>query len=257
MTDDGAWPAPGPRVWSGDLRVRRASRRGGLVQLEFDVPAEFSAARAGQFAFLSSNRAGAPLLGRPISIIRTDTLSFAFAVVGAGTRSLAGTADGEAVFVTGPLGHPFNAAADATLIVCDASHFGTFLALAKERRAAGAPADCIFVREAGPAAVFDEDVLALLRPAVGTLSAVPLGELPQTLAARRQDVIAAGARDPVMAAVQHHAAETDSIAEASLQAPMACGLGVCKVCIRPRRAGGTMLVCEGPVSPIGTPAFAA
>lgn len=246
----------GPPVFSGDLAVLAAERVGDIVRLTFPVPDAFRGARAGQFALLSSNRPGAPLLGRPVSVILGEHLQFAFAVVGEGTRVLAASEPGERITVTGPLGHGFGMAAAATLIVCDATHFGTFVALAMERHAAGTPVDIIYVQGEPTLAHLDAPVHASLEPFARGVQTVSLADLPDALAARGPETLAAGARDRVMAIAQIHAARAGWIAEAALQAPMACGLGVCKVCIHPARDGGTFLVCTGPTVPLTEPAFA-
>ncbi|MEM8663624.1 MAG: hypothetical protein AAGF49_05815 [Pseudomonadota bacterium] len=249
-------PMPGPPVFSGALKVVSAERSGPLARLRFEVPDAFAGARAGQFALLSALRPGAPLLGRPISVILGPMLEFAFAVVGAGTAALAEAEPGEAVQVTGPLGNSFAAAERASLIVCDATHFGTFVALAQERAAAGAPADLLYVSGEGPIRALDEPVLSWLRPPFRSAKVVPLSALSQALDPCAGATVAAGARDAVMAVLQRRAASASLTAEAAVQAPMACGLGVCQVCIRTTRQGAPFLVCETPVVPIATPVFA-
>lgn len=264
-------------VFSGDLEVSRLERDGPLAHLAFAAPPPqaFAPARAGQFALLGSNRAGAPLLPRPLSILGGDALAFAFAVVGEGTRAIAAAGAGEALYVMGPLGNAFDAAREASLIVTDASHVGTLLALAKERRDAGAPADIVMVDTgtgpdtgagtgpgagAGhetPGAALDAAVARCLAPVARRLTRVALADLEAALDAwtRPDTVLAAGARDPVMARVQAHAARAAIVAEAAVQAPLACGIGVCKACTRALREGGHHLVCLHCVTPIAAPLF--
>lgn len=250
--------ALGPPVFDGDLPVRTVEHRGGLCLMSFAAPAAFAGAAAGQFVLLGSNRSGAPLLPRPISIVEADPLRLAVAAVGEGTRRLAEAGAGEPLHLVGPLGASFAAAAGADLIVCDASHFGTLLALATARAAAGAAADVVYVTQpdGSPLAALDAPVLSLLRPVAATLAAVAPADLEASLHRRRPAALAAGAADPVMAVVQRVAEAGGWRGEAALQAPMACGLGVCQACVRPLRSGALALVCMRPILPLGAPAFA-
>ena len=65
-------------------------------------------AKAGQFYMLKHN--GATLLPRPISVCETDgeTLTFVYAVVGAGTKEYAELKVGDTISLNGPLVNVFN-----------------------------------------------------------------------------------------------------------------------------------------------------
>ncbi len=64
-------------------------------------------AKAGQFYMLKHN--GATLLPRPISVCETngETLTFVYAVVGAGTKEFAALKVGDSISLNGPLGNGF------------------------------------------------------------------------------------------------------------------------------------------------------
>ena len=247
----------GPPVTDLDVTVRLAERRGSVCRLVLDWPPAFAGARAGQFALIKSLRPGAPLLPRPISLVpMADGLALVFNVVGEGTRFLAATEPGEAIVLIGPLGNAFAAPDEPILIVTDALHVGTMLALALERRAAGHADTFVYVSD--PAAPHPSDAVLLADFAALGLAPVATApaDLDATLARSACPYVAAGAADAVMLAVQRLARERGLAGEASLQAPMACGIGVCQVCIHDA-AEGRILVCEGPVFPLEVPRFAA
>lgn len=242
-------------VFAGAVPVESVSRKGALVTLTLRPPAAVTTARAGQFAILSPERPGGPLVGTPLSIADTDPLTVLFTVFSPATEHLAAAMPGERIYVTAPLGRPFQAAAAADLIVCDVTHFGTLYALAAERHRAGAPAALLFVLFGSEPNAAEADLIAALRAVCRSVTALTSAALAEALGERADAVIAAGARSPVMATVQSVATARGFRGEAALQTAMACGLGVCKACIWPLRAGGHFLVCEGPTLPLGDPSF--
>lgn len=249
-------PDLGPAVADLDVTVISAERRGSVCRLVLDWPAMFEGARAGQFVLVKSLRPGAPLLPRPISLVPApESLALVFNIAGEGTRFLASAEPGEAIALIGPLGNAFAPPDEPILIVTDAPHVGTMLALALERRAAGF-ADDAFVYVSDPAAPHPSDAILLADFAALGLAPVATapGELDATLARLARGYIAAGAANGVMAAAQRLAGARGLSGEASLQAPMACGIGVCQVCIHDA-AHGRILVCEGPIFPLQVPRF--
>ncbi|MBJ3776266.1 iron-sulfur cluster-binding protein [Acuticoccus mangrovi] len=251
-------------IFDGDLKVLGAEEEAGVVMMTLESPPQFAGARPGQFLLASANRPGAPLLGRPLSILSVEPeLRFGFGIVGAGTRVLAEVAAGETVHVVGPLGHPFPDLADDVLIVTDTSHFGTLLALAEERDIAGQRLNAVFVTRpddapAGAVGAAEQDsfVLSLFAGVCNDLIATPLDGLEAALDEIGPAMIAAGASDTVMARLQAYAEARSIPGHAALQAPMACGIGACLVCIRRLRSGEVINVCEGPVAPLDAPVFA-
>lgn len=247
----------GPPVVDADVVVRDALVRGTVCRLLLDWPAAYEGARAGQYVLLKSLRPGAPLLGRPISLVPTpDGLAVFFNIAGEGTRFLALAEPGEAIAAVGPLGNAFDAPEGPALIVTDAPHVGTMLALALERQAAGVAGDVmVYVSDPGARHPSDEILLADMRGAGLDPLDTPPAELAATLAARAGAYVAAGAGDFAMATAQDFVRARGLKGEASLQAPMACGLGVCQVCIHDTTADGRILVCEGPIFPLAVPRF--
>lgn len=247
----------GPRVLDVDVRVAAIERHPTACRMWLDWPAEFAGARAGQYALFKSLRPGAPPLGRPISLVPTpDGLEIVFNIKGEGTRFLAAAEVGEEIAMIGPLGNVFDAPAEPIVIVADTPHIGTMLALGVERRMAGH--DDVFVFVADPEAPHPSDapVLAVLSAAGLDPEVASLATLAEVLAAHPAPYLAAGAGEGAMALSQRFVAERGMRGEASLQAPMACGLAVCQVCIHPAREGDGFLVCDGPIFPLARPRFA-
>lgn len=246
----------GAPVADRDVSVVQCERRGSVCRLVLDWPAEFAGARAGQFALLKSLRPGAPLLPRPLSLVPGPDggLALMFNIAGEGTQFLAEAAAGERLALIGPLGNAFHAPAEPILIVADAPHVGTMLALALERRRAGQTDTLVYVSD--PAAPHPSDAVLLADLAAAGLAPIVTApaDLAATLSREARPYIAAGAADFVMAAAQDLARERDLAGEASLQAPMACGLGVCQVCIHDAQVG-RILVCDGPIFSLAVPRF--
>jgi dihydroorotate dehydrogenase electron transfer subunit len=240
----------GPPVADVVASVEEAGVTDGVGRLVLQCPDEVRGARAGQFVLVRSLAPGAPLLPRPLSVLFSgDRLELLFNVVGAGTRALAALRPGDPVGLVGPLGHPFAAPDEPILIVGDGSHVGTMLGLARER---GTAATVIHVATGHPA---DPALVALFEATGATVEATDRAGLAAALARTAPAFVAAGAADDVLATVQRWAATRGIPGEAALQAPMACGLGACHVCVRPF-AAGLRLVCEGPVFPLAEARFA-
>ena len=82
-------------------------------------------AKAGQFYMLKHN--GATLLPRPISVCETngETLTFVYAVVGAGTKEYADLRVGDSISLNGPLGNGFNVEEDLGRVALVSGGIGT------------------------------------------------------------------------------------------------------------------------------------
>lgn len=244
-----------PDVLDVDCTVTSVAIDGTVCELRLDWPDAFKGVRAGQFALLASLAPGAPILPRPLSLVpRMDgALAIAFNIKRAGTQMLAAARPGDRIALIGPLGNTFRAPPEPIAIVADAFHAGTMLALCHERRAAGFD-DRVLMVEDGPNPS-DGPLLAAFKATGAAVDYVPLGGLDAALSAARPTFLAAGAGNRAMAICQAYAARASIAGEASLQAAMACGLGVCKVCVHDTRSGPQILVCEGPIFPLDQPDF--
>lgn len=255
----------GQPVFDGRIAVLHNEARAGVVTLTLASPPEFETARAGQFLMVSSLRPGAPLLARPMSILATrPSLSITFTVYSDATRMLAEAERGERLHVTGPLGEPFGEMPHEVLAVADGTHFGTLLGFAHERAAERRPADVVFItrppeQRAGPVNAAEQDAVLAERfeRVARSIRVVPPDMLDSVLAHAPPDAIAAGASNAAMRIVQADAEGRGIPGRAALQTAMPCGLGACQGCIFPRRGGGWLRVCDGPVFPLGEPEFGA
>ena len=252
----------GPPVFAGDVAVRSISERAGVTTMTFDTPPAFRHVSPGQFVLVSSNRDGAPLLARPMSLLGSEPVEIAFGYQGEGTRLIAAAEPGEKLHLLGPLGRPFAPLGEDALIIVEGAHFGTMLALARERHSTGEATRVMFVTRppespAGPVTAGEQDaeLMAMFEP-YATVTALAAADVPAALAAAgRPSSVAAGAFDHVMAVVQRWCEEERIPGHAALQVAMPCGIGACKSCIRTFRDGRYHLVCEGPIFPIEEVAF--
>ncbi|WP_075222254.1 iron-sulfur cluster-binding protein [Acuticoccus yangtzensis] len=255
-------PRRGAPVFAGDVTVRTIAEASGVTTMTFDTPPAFRHISPGQFAMVSSNRDGAPLLARPMSLIATDPLEISFGYQGEGTRLIAAAEPGEKLHIMGPLGLPFAPLGSDALIVVEGAHFGTMLSLARMRHAAGEATHVLFVtrppaQPAGPVTAGEQDaaLMAMFEP-YATVTAVPGDALAGALAAAgRPSAVAAGAFDHGMKIVQDWCDAEKIPGHAALQVAMPCGIGACKSCIKTFKDGRYHLVCEGPIFPIAEVAF--
>lgn len=254
----------GAPVFDGEVAVVGNEQRAGVVTLHLERPEEFRAARAGQFALIASHRAGAPLLARPMSLLGTTPhLAVAFTVFGGGTQLLADAGRGERLHVVGPLGEPFGEMPDDVLLVTDGTHFGTLLGFASERAGQGRPVDVVYVtrppeQRAGPVSAGAQDAVLAERfeRVARSIRVEGIDRLDSLLDHAPPEAVAAGASDAVMRIVQREAERRGLPGRAALQTAMPCGLGACQGCIVPRRGGGWLRVCDGPVFDLAEPEFA-
>lgn len=228
-----------------------ASRRVGprFYVLELSCVEIAAAARAGQFVMIAVSDAIDPLLRRPMAIYgirRENGAAVGFSLLieehGRGTRLLARAGAGQELAVLGPLGRPFRFTdgqrGDPWLIMggVGAAPFpllaGEMVAAGLRPRAfaGGRSADgllCVddFERLGVPVHVATEDgsaghhglVTGLLREHLANASAAPR--------------LYSCGPTAMMRAVQEIAAADGLNHQVSLEAPMACGIGVCLSCV--------------------------
>jgi dihydroorotate dehydrogenase electron transfer subunit len=213
-------------------------------------------ARPGQFVMVHGAWGNAPLLPRPMSILAAGPrLELLVKVVGEGTRRLCEARPGEAVDVLGPLGTVFEDPAAGTRAVLIGGGVGVaplwFLAEEWARRGGARPTLVYGGRTAQdlPGA----ERLAAITDLVVTTEDGSRGRCGRVTVAL-DELVRPGAMvytcgpSPMMAAVARHAIAAGVPCTASLEAPMACGFGVCLGCAVPRVGGGFLYCCvQGPV----------
>lgn len=206
--------------------------------LELVNPTISRSAVPGQFINIRVHSRYYPLLRRPMSIcdIEGENVKILFNVVGLGTSILARTRVGNAIDVIGPLGRGFDLTADFDLAIIVSGGLGVapfpFLTreLAKRNRPVvsfvGAKNTKHLVT-AGLQKVYaaTDDGSEGYRGTVIELLRFRLPELKPT----RAMIFACGPTE-MLRALQAYVRETFLPTEASLETPMACGLGICQGC---------------------------
>jgi dihydroorotate dehydrogenase electron transfer subunit len=211
------------------------------------LPGQFVHVRCGHFP-----------LRRPFSVYRCTDRAWAilYRVHGEGTRWLATLEPGAMLDILGPLGLQFSSPleGDRLMLVgggvgvaplaCYAEHHADRLE-ARVRMGFRSSSDVSGLtpfHEAGfETHLFTED------GSLGTRGRVT-HELARDLVLHGITRILTCGPTPMMAAVAAIAHELDLPCEASLERPMACGIGICLACVVPTTDGGyRRSCCEGPV----------
>ena len=261
-------------------------------RIRLDCPAIAAAAVPGQFAMLRLPDRADPLLARPLAFYDTFCAvdddrphgapaerrfaDFVYLVHGKFTTALQHVGPGAEIVVWGPLGNGFAAVPDVDHLVLVAGGIGqtALLALGRERlgRAAyGAAALrastrrvtlCWGARSAAMFGAVDDfraagiDVhLATLDGSLGRQGTVVdlLDTLPDLKAGRGKAHVACCGPEGMMGAVSRWAADRHLGCHVSLEAPMACGIGICFTCVARVRDSATQpwdyrrTCIEGPV----------
>lgn len=238
----------------------------GTWRIRLEWPAVAATVLPGQFAMLRIPGRTDPLLARPLAIYdviagpegEPTFVDFVYAVHGRFTRALTGIAPGETLVAWGPLGNGFALPpADHLLLVAGGIGQTAVLALARERsgrarygrppRIAPPARRITFCWGARSADAFSgvEDFrqagcevhLATLDGSTGLQGTVV--DLLDQLAAEGQlpassdGQVATCGPEPMMAAVAGWAARQGLPCYASLETPMACGIGICFTCVAP------------------------
>ena len=254
-------------------------------RIRVESPTLAAAALPGQFAMLRLPDRTDPLLARPLAVYdvfsgpdgRPRYVDFVYAVHGRFTTALAGLPPGEQLAIWGPLGNGFDPPpVDHLVLVAGGIGQTALLALARERSGLvryGSPARTrsrveriTFCWGGRTAAVFGDvadfeaagcevhlatlDGTAGVRGTVVDLldGLVADGSLGPAAALR----VATCGPDAMMAAVARWTASHGIPCDASLETPMACGIGICFTCVAPirDRDGGwdyRRTCVEGPV----------
>lgn len=216
--------------------------------------------RPGQFYMLAAadGWGGAdrerPYLPRAFSFARADDgrLDFLLEVVGPGTARLADLAEGDGLWLVGPLGAGFHPPGDGAHALLVGGGIGTapIVALADElgsgatvllgfRSAGHAEATTLFRAE--PGLVTDDGS----RGRRGLVTELLADELAGD---RPRQVLACGP-PPMLEAVRAMCAARGVPAQLALESGMACGYGACWGCVVPTREGYVRLCVDGPVLP--------
>ncbi|PXF55993.1 MAG: dihydroorotate dehydrogenase electron transfer subunit [Deltaproteobacteria bacterium] len=234
----------------------------GIFLLTVKAPAILESASPGQFCMLEVkyHNSRDPLLRRPLSIYKTlanGRISFLYKEVGKGTRLLSKRCPGEIVRILGPLGQGFRLIRDRPCILVGGGlGIASLLLLAEKIKQSG---KLIILLGAGNASEIPtiEDFSRLTRDfhiATEDGSLGQKGMVTDLLAQTLQKIkgmaqIYTCGPWPMMKAVYYMARNKNIPCQVSLEATMACGIGLCLGCAVPRSdSQGFLHVCrEGPV----------
>ena len=214
-------------------------------------------ARPGQFVMVKCSATHDPLLPRPFSLEESDgkTFSLLFQVRGRGTALLARKKPGDVLHVLGPLGRGFPLPQGKALLVAGGIGVAPLRFLVRVLKEKGK--DLVFfygARSAADLILLDElkslGVDTICATEDGSLGARGLITEPlrEFLEGEKTGEIFACGPLPMLYAVSDLARKFGLKAYLSLEARMACGLGMCLGCAFPRKDGSYLHVCtEGPV----------
>jgi NAD(P)H-flavin reductase len=226
----------------------------------------------GQFYMLAAQsgwggEAGRPYLPRAFSVAQAKEgdggvrLDFLAESVGPGTDRLVGLRQGEALWVTGPLGRPFSAPREITPEASGAVLVGggigvAPLALLRRGFAAAGIASRVLLgfrdeAHAGGTDLFDCSEVRLASEDGHTGHHGRVTDLLAVLLAgddAGSAVVYACGPPAMLEAVRVMCAEHGVAVELAMESPMACGYGACFGCAVPLAEGGFMRLCvDGPV----------
>jgi dihydroorotate dehydrogenase electron transfer subunit len=219
----------------------------GRLRLQLDQPIPVL---PGQFAMLKPRGLMEPLLRRAMAYYRGErgarglSVEFIYQVLGRGTRALAALHPGDEVDFLGSLGNTFDLSAmegREALLVAGGVGSAALYMLAEELQRRHIPVR-LFIGGAGRGDLCGlEDFISLLSAenVIGATVDGSYGEpgfvtlpLEKYLRAPRRPapVIFACGPEAMLHRVSQIAAEHDAPAQLSLEAPMACGFGICVGC---------------------------
>ncbi|MBN1809281.1 MAG: dihydroorotate dehydrogenase electron transfer subunit [Planctomycetes bacterium] len=211
-----------------------------------------------------------PLLGRPLAVLGRDTAASSFSLLftpaGRGTRILAEAAPGDTVHVNGPLGTGFDFSAfDEIALIGGGTGIAPLYFLAAEARAAGKTVHLVlgartcdslpFTGSFSPDERFHCATDDGSRGFHGSAVDAFFHLVADRIASNRRPVgLFAAGPVPMMKALVSATREMGISLQVSLEARMACGIGVCRGCVIPARTPHplyghlTRAVCaDGPV----------
>lgn len=238
--------------------------------LTFDSPEIANAARPGQFLMLAASTGIEPLLRRPMAvyeILEHEGVPAGFSVLvertGKGTTLMSAMCPGVEVDVLGPLGSAFHTPADASaeaVLVMGSTGSAPFPSFAKSLVRAGHATRAFIGGRTREHLLCADDFAALDVPVTLATDDGSIGHhglvtepLIEYLDSRdpRVAVYSCGPT-AMMRAVDAIVAARGLPHQVSLEAPMACGIGVCLSCVVPTVEGESgwryRRICrEGPV----------
>ncbi len=232
-------------------------------QMWLNAPEIAAKAKPGQFVMLRVWDGLDPLLSRPFSIseVRDNNISILYRMVGKGTRLIRDNTFnkglGGAAYpfrLLGPLGNSFDLSCSHPVLMAGGIGIAPLLfAAARLSEEGKEPYFYWGVLQLDSAPQYDFFPVAVAHSIKIIVEHGPfypkgivtdfLNELPDEI-----DAILACGPLGMLKVISRWAFMHNIPCQVSLEAPMACGLGVCQGCVLPRAGGGYFRVCrEGPV----------
>jgi len=242
-----------------DLAVRAADRvsdRHVLLRLTHDE--KLPEMVPGQFVEVRVDGSPRTMLRRPVSVnfvdYDTNELWLLIAVVGDGTRRLAGLREGDRLNCVLPLGNGFTmpaTAADRFLLVGGGVGVAPLLYMGARMKAMGAePAFLLGARTGSDILMlpeFEKYGSVYVTTEDGSMGERGFVTNHSLLQKSAFDMICACGPKPMMMAVARYAYKAGVDCEVSLENMMACGVGACLCCVE-KTVEGNLCVCkDGPV----------
>jgi dihydroorotate dehydrogenase electron transfer subunit len=220
---------------------------GAYRRLVLRAPGVPQRVRPGHFAALAvGGDDSARLLRRAFAVHRADpeadTIELVIAVRGAGSGALAASPVGAELDLIAPLGTPFPLPDGpvSALLVAEEHGSAPLLALGAEIQRRGgqigfllgaATADRLY--GAQQAGAVTRDVLLVTEDGSTGLTGRVTDPLDQAIEAIGATVLYAAGPQPMLAAVARIAADRAVRCHVAVEQPMACGTGICQVCVLP------------------------
>jgi len=250
-------------VNSEHVEVRESARLYGNTHLLWlELPERFAHATAGQFVMAYAGESYDPLLGRALSIHRWREgprgaeFALLFDVAGRGTDWLARRTPGDVIRVVGPLGRGFEPRRQVQQMLLVGGGIGCapLVGLA-ERLVEEGRAVTLVLGGRTEAQIYPPHLLPPAVEVVVTTEDGSLGERGRVTEPFERlltwcDQAFTCGPDAMFEALHRvlRASATSKTVQALLEAPMACGMGICYSCAVFPRRGGVKLVChDGPM----------
>ncbi|MCD4828290.1 MAG: dihydroorotate dehydrogenase electron transfer subunit [Candidatus Cloacimonetes bacterium] len=203
----------------------------------------------GQFVMLQPQPQTDFSLRIPLCVhdVEDDTFAVLVRVVGQGTRRLAAVRPGDLLDVMGPLGNGFTLMAEGRALLVSGGIGYAPLRLLQRRLRPGCVTQWLHGGRTA-ADLFPADVLFCDEGVAARQGLVTDGLREALAASGGWDRVFACGPHAMLAACAGLCTEAGVPLEVSLEAYMACGIGVCHGCAVPAVTGGYMAVCkDGPV----------
>lgn len=234
----------------------------GFFRLVCRVPSTFADPVPGQFVQLRVNERSDPLLPRPYGIVdfrrEPDHALFElyYGVVGAGTRILARYRPGDSIACIGPLGNGYSVdPGRPSILVAGGRGVAPLLMLYAAERSKGLAIPFVYgfrtaalafgldrIRESDRLIATDDGSMGVKGNALDVLTALPDSILSAS-------TIYACGPEILLHRTALFALERGIPCQVSLEAPFACGVGICRGCAVPAADHDGYLMCcsDGPV----------